>query len=92
VQGSRWKPWGAGSKGIAFLTTLGLGVDDVEFAVDVNPHRHGQFVPTTGQEIIGPEQLLQHPPDVVVVMNPVYKREIEADLREIGLHPEVLTT
>jgi SAM-dependent methyltransferase len=90
--GKRVVIWGAGSKGVAFLTTLGLGVDDVEFAVDVNPHRHGQFVPTTGQEIIGPEQLLRHPPDVVVVMNPVYKREIEADLRELGLQPEVLTT
>ena len=31
-------------------------------------------------------------PDVVIVMNPIYKQEIEADLRKLGLSPEVLTT
>jgi threonine dehydrogenase-like Zn-dependent dehydrogenase len=84
--------WGGGSKGVAFLTTLGLGEDSVEFAVDINPHRHGQFMATTGQEIIGPERLTQDKPDVVIVMNPVYKQEIEEDLQKLGLSPEVLTT
>ena len=90
--GKRVVIWGAGSKGVAFLTTLGLGEDAVEFAVDINPHRHGQFMATTGQEIIGPERLTQDKPDVVIVMNPIYKQEIEADLRKLGLSPEVLTT
>ena len=31
-------------------------------------------------------------PDVVIVMNPVYEREIRADLSQRGLEPEVLTT
>jgi SAM-dependent methyltransferase len=90
--GKRVVIWGAGSKGVAFLTTLGLGEEDVEFAVDINPHRHGQFMATTGQEIIGPDRLQQHRPDVVVIMNPIYRQEIEADLRKRGLEPEVLTT
>jgi SAM-dependent methyltransferase len=84
--------WGAGSKGVAFLTTLGLREDAVEFAVDINPHRHGQFMATTGQEIIGPERLTVDRPDVVIIMNPVYKQEIEDDLRKLDLNPEVLTT
>jgi SAM-dependent methyltransferase len=90
--GKRVVIWGAGSKGVAFLTTLGLGEDAVEYAVDINPHRHGQFMATTGQEIIGPKRLTQQKPDVVIVMNPIYKQEIEADLQKLGLNPEVLTT
>jgi hypothetical protein len=91
-EGKRVVIWGAGSKGVAFLTTLGLGQDTVEFAVDINPYRHGQFMATTGQEIIGPQRLAQDTPDVVIVMNPVYKQEIEEDLQKLGLSPEVLTT
>jgi SAM-dependent methyltransferase len=90
--GKRVVIWGAGSKGVAFLTTLGLEEDTVEFAVDINPHRHGQFMATTGQEIIGANRLTQDRPDVVIVMNPIYKQEIEADLQKLGLRPEVLTT
>jgi hypothetical protein len=74
------------------LTTLGLAEDAVEFAVDINPHRRGQFMATTGQEIIGPERLTEDKPDVVIVMNPIYKQEIQADLQKLGLTPEVLTT
>jgi SAM-dependent methyltransferase len=91
-EGKRVVIWGAGSKGVAFLTTLGLGESDVEFAVDINPHRHDQFMATTGQEIIGPERLTRDTPDVVIVMNPIYKEEIEVDLRKLGLSPLVLTT
>jgi threonine dehydrogenase-like Zn-dependent dehydrogenase len=91
-EGKRVVIWGAGSKGVAFLTTLGFDEDSVEFAVDINPHRHGQFMATTGQEIIGPQRLTEQEPEVVVVMNPIYKQEIEADLQKLGLSPEVLTT
>ena len=91
-RGQRVVIWGAGSKGVAFLTTLGIGPDAVEFAVDINPHRHGQFMATTGQEIISPERLIQDKPDVVIVMNPIYRPEVVADLDRLGLKPEVLTT
>ncbi len=90
--GKRVVIWGAGSKGVSFLTTLGLGENEVEFAVDINPHRHGQFMATTGQEIIGPDRLTRDNPDVVIIMNPIYKQEIQADLRKLGLEAEVLTT
>jgi hypothetical protein len=90
--GKRVVIWGAGSKGVSFLTTLGLGENEVEFAVDINPHRHGQFMATTGQEIIGPERLTRDKPDVVIIMNPIYKQEIQTDLRKLGLEAEVLTT
>jgi hypothetical protein len=47
--------WGGGSKGVAFLTTLGQSLDDIAYAVDINPIKHGTFMAGTGQEIIAPE-------------------------------------
>jgi hypothetical protein len=47
-------------------------------------------MPTTGQQIVGPQQLSDIRPDVVIVMNRVYLAEIRAQLGELGLHPEVL--
>jgi len=29
-------------------------------------------------------------PDVIIIMNPVYKEEIEAELSKMKLHPQVL--
>ncbi|TFG59567.1 MAG: methyltransferase domain-containing protein [Deltaproteobacteria bacterium] len=82
--------WGSGSKGVAFLTTLGLG-EEIACAVDINPHRHGYFMPGTGHRIVGPETLRELRPDQVIVMNPIYRDEIGEQLRGLGLEPELLT-
>ncbi len=89
--GKRVVLWGSGSKGVAFLTTLG-GRPDIEYVVDINPHRHGHFMPRSGQEIVGPDALKEYRPDVVIIMNPIYRDEIVADLAARDLSPEVLTT
>ena len=81
--------WGSGSKGVSFLTTLGVG-DSIEYAVDINPYRHGYYMPTTGQRIVPPEFLKEYRPDVVIVMNAVYREEIERDLGRMSLRPQVL--
>ena len=81
--------WGSGSKGVSFLTTLGLD-DGIAGAVDINPHRQGYFMPGTGHRIFGPDDLIELNPDVVVVMNPIYREEIAADLAKRGLTPEIL--
>ncbi|MEN8008232.1 MAG: class I SAM-dependent methyltransferase [Candidatus Krumholzibacteriota bacterium] len=81
--------WGSGSKGVSFLTTLGLD-DGIAGAVDINPHRQGFFMPGTGHRIYGPDDLIELKPDVVIVMNPIYREEIAADLAARGLTPEIL--
>jgi SAM-dependent methyltransferase len=81
--------WGSGSKGVAFLTMLG-DVGNVEYVVDVNPHRHGRFMPGTGQEIVAPEFLVECRPEVVIAMNPVYLEEIGTDLERLGIAAELL--
>lgn len=83
--------WGGGSKGVAFLTTLGLTLDDVEYVVDINPNKTGTFMAGTGQEIVAPEFLASYRPDVVVIMNPVYRQEITQDLAAMSLSPRILT-
>ena len=82
--------WGAGSKGVGFLSTLGLA-DEVAAAVDVNPAKHGMFMPGTGHEIVAPERLRELRPGIVVVMNPAYADEIRGDLARLGVGAEVLT-
>ena len=87
--GARVAIWGAGSKGVAFLTTLGL-THEVACAVDVNPHKQGMYMPGTGHPVVGPDSLEQMPPDVVIVMNPVYLDEIRAALGAVGVAPELV--
>jgi SAM-dependent methyltransferase len=89
--GARITIWGSGSKGVAFLTTLGLS-EEVQHVVDVNPHRQGKYMLGTGHRIVAPHDLPAQPPDVVIVMNPLYRTEISEELASLGLAPEVWTT
>lgn len=85
--GRRVVVWGAGSKGVAYLTALaGCGI---EYAVDVNPHKHGMFIAGTGQEIVAPEFLREYRPDLAIVMNPIYRGEIADRLAGLGVDAEV---
>lgn len=87
--GRRAVIWGGGSKGVAFLTKLGVK-DEIPYAVDINPYKHGTFMAGTGQEIVGPEFLKKYKPDLVVVMNPIYCDEIKTDLDAIGVSAQLL--
>lgn len=87
--GRRVALWGSGSKGVSFLTTLGVG-EEVGCVVDINPFRQGHFMAGTGHPIVAPESLTDYKPDTVIVMNGVYRDEIAASLRGLGLTPEVV--
>lgn len=82
--------WGSGSKGVALLSTLGI-YREVKYCVDINPHKHGTFMAGTGQEIISPAFLQEYIPDVVIIMNPVYKAEIGRQLEQLDLDVEIVT-
>ncbi len=85
--GKRVVLWGSGSKAVSYLTTLGVR-DELEFVVDINPHKHGKFLAGSGHEIVGPEFLADYKPDAVIVMNPVYLTEIRSDLDRLGIEAE----
>jgi hypothetical protein len=81
--------WGAGSKGVSFLTNLGLS-DEIEFAVDINPFKTGKFMAGTGHQIVAPEFLREYRPDLVIAMNPIYLDEIRQKLDDLGLKPDLI--
>lgn len=83
--------WGAGSKAVGFLSTLGIRNDQIAEVVDINPHKQNTFLPATAQRIIPPAALKNSQPDCVIVMNPVYRREIELSLASMGIPAAVLT-
>jgi SAM-dependent methyltransferase len=76
--------WGAGSKGVAFLTALGAD-SDIELAVDINPYKHEKYLAGSGVRVVAPESLRGYRPDLVVAMNPIYCDEIRRTLSELGL-------
>jgi SAM-dependent methyltransferase len=88
--GQRTVLWGSGSKAVAFLTTLGMH-DEVEHVVDINPYRAGKFLPVTGQRIVSPPFLRDYRPDNVVIMNPIYRDEIERELARQRCEPNIYT-
>lgn len=83
--------WGSGSKAVGFLSTLGLSVDQVRAVVDINPAKHGSFLPHTGQPVIAPESLSALKPDAVIAMNPAYRAEIAKDLDALGVRATLMT-
>ena len=88
-RGLRTAIWGSGSKAVSFLTTLGIG-EEVGYVTDINPYRHNMYMPGTGHKIVPPAELQDYKPDVVIIMNPVYVDEINADLKKMGLSPELI--
>jgi len=90
ADGTRTVVWGSGSKCVSFMTTLGVK-DEIEYVIDINPHRHGKFLPCVGKEIMPPEFLRQYEPDLTIVMNPIYRNEIQQMLRSMGISSEVIS-
>lgn len=82
--------WGAGSKGVTFLNTLDISDQHIEYIVDLNPRKHGQFVPGTGQQVIAPEFLKEYRPQTIIIVNPIYRAEIQQIVQELGLTSELM--
>jgi SAM-dependent methyltransferase len=85
--------WGAGSKGVSFLTTLESQTGSagmIDAAVDINPRKAGMFMAGTGHEIVLPSALVDRSPNLVVAMNPVYLPEIGEELARLGVDAELL--
>ena len=82
--------WGSGSKCVSFMSTLGIK-DEIKYVVDINPYRHGKYLPGSGKKIMHPEFLKKYKPDVTIVMNSIYCNEIQKMLEDMGVTAEVIT-
>ena len=81
--------WGSGSKCVAFMTTLKIK-DEIQYIVDINPNRHGKFIPGVGKQIVSPNFLKDYKPEVIIIMNPVYLDEIRKMMETMSIKAEYL--
>lgn len=89
-QGRSIAIWGGGSKAVGLLATA-QAAHAIHAVVDINPRKHGRFLPGSALEVVAPEQLVVNGIDVVVIMNPIYLDEISDTLGGLGLDPELVT-
>jgi hypothetical protein len=89
-KGQRVVAWGAGAKATTFLNIVDPAGSVILHVVDINPRKTGRFVPGSGQEIVEPNSLGELHPDVIILMNEIYRDEIASDIAGLGLNPEFL--
>jgi hypothetical protein len=78
--GKRVAAYGAPGKGNTLLNYCGIRTDLLDFTVDRNPYKQGQFLPGTHIPIRHPEALEQARPDYIVILPWNLKEEIVAQL------------
>ena len=72
--------YGAPGKGNTLLNHCGIKPDLLPFTVDMNPHKHGMFLPGTRIPIRHPDELAAAGPDYVLILPWNLKQEIAAQL------------
>jgi hypothetical protein len=75
--------WGAASKGVVFSSKAPRAIrDKITFAIDINPNKHGRFMPLSGVEVLDPKSgaARLRPSSLVIIMNPNYEQEIRESL------------
>ena len=80
--------WGIGSKGIIFLNHIAPST--IRYGVDINPRKRGRFVPGTGQEVVSPDFLKNFQPQIIILMNQLYEKEIQAELDRLQVQCRLL--
>ena len=80
--------WGSGSKGVTFLN-IAAQDGPIQYVVDINLRKQGRYVSCTGQVIVPPDFLTNYQPDLVLVMNPLYRGEVQSALCSLGVAARV---
>ena len=75
-EGKRIAGYGAPGKGNTLLNFCGIRTDLLEYTVDRNPYKQGQFLPGTHIPIKHPEALEQDRPDYILILPWNLKAEI----------------
>jgi SAM-dependent methyltransferase len=79
-EGKRIAGYGAPGKGNTLLNFCGIRTDLLEYTVDRNPYKQGQFLPGTHIPIKHPEVLEQDRPDYILILPWNLKEEIVEQL------------
>jgi hypothetical protein len=76
--------WQGASKTVGFLSMLS-DPSVVDSAVDLSTQRQGKFLPGSGLAVHAPAELTRLRPAHIVLMNPIYLDEVNAQVRGMGL-------
>jgi SAM-dependent methyltransferase len=79
-EGKRIAGYGAPGKGNTLLNYCGIRADLLEFTVDRNPYKQGQFLPGTHIPILDPDALERAKPDYILILPWNLTREIVQQL------------
>src|SRR5262249_17885065 len=75
---------GAGGGAVTFF-----GISDcrglIDVVIDVNPIRRGKYLPVSALRVEAPSFIRTFKPDVILITNPTYKSEIEAQVARLGV-------
>ena len=91
AQGRSVYVWGAATKGCLFLAHCKNSnrlIDQVQYAIDQNPQKSGKFLPGSLVQIKSKYEFFEtvQGEALLIVSNPAYKEEIEAEVKAAGLH------
>jgi SAM-dependent methyltransferase len=81
--------WGAASKAVALLNAI-PELKHGTTLTDINPHKHGTYLPSTRLEIVDPQSIRGQAFDTIVVANPNYMDEINTTLLMLGVTGDVV--
>lgn len=76
--------YGAPGKGNTLLNYCGIRTDFLDYTVDRNPHKQGNFLPGTHIPIYHPDKIQETRPDYVLILPWNLKREISKQLSYIS--------
>lgn len=66
--GVRIAAYGAAAKGNTLLNYVGLNSTDIDYVVDMNPHKQGKYLPGSRIPVVGIQHFRSNPPDVVLIL------------------------
>lgn len=75
--------YGAAAKGNTLLNYCGIGRDFIEFVADLNPEKHGKFLPGSRIPILDAAAIFKEKPDLVLLLPWNLKDEITAQLHDV---------
>lgn len=82
--------WGAGAKGVTFANLIDPERRWIDCVVDLNPAKQGCYLPGTGHPIVSYKSLGERGVATAVLMNPNYRDENSALLRDARLQVELI--
>jgi SAM-dependent methyltransferase len=81
--GKRIVGYGAPGKGNTLLNYCGIRTDFLDYTVDRNPHKQGNFLPGSRIPIYSPEKIFEDKPDYVLILPWNLRNEISEQMKQI---------